>query len=114
MMINNLSRTRAVLYSMLDSAWELLEEQDKAYLCIYGESGVGKKDTLKYWMEERFTQDTLIHSDGRSSSYGYFAGLDVLIHTILQEMHETREEFIHKHEQSLKRLFPYLPANYFA
>ncbi|OPH58323.1 hypothetical protein BC351_23440 [Paenibacillus ferrarius] len=113
-MINNLSRAREALYAALDSAWELVEEQDKTYLCIYGESGVGKKDTLKQWMEEKFTQDTLIHSDGKCSSHGYFAGLDVLIHSILKEMYETHPEFIHKHEQSLKRLFPYLPANYFA
>ncbi|WP_338555138.1 tetratricopeptide repeat protein [Paenibacillus sp. KS-LC4] len=112
-MITNALRIRPAWFPKLEHAWQHRLEGSSSFIMVYGESGLGKKDTVRAWAEQVATNETIVASHGSQLTHGYFAAFAPFLDIVLPDAHRAVPELIHRHEQTLKRLFPFLPAAYF-
>lgn len=107
-----MKRTRSRYIDTIQQAWSTVtaEGADQPLLALYGESGAGKKDTVEAWLQTRSELTECWSAHGDKSSNGYCAGLYELYLSLFRDAEQNHQPLIHRHEQTLKRLFPFVES----
>ena len=108
-----MNRIRNRYLQSIQQAWtSVYEATDAAYtlIALYGESGSGKKDTINAWLQQQSDLGDRHFSHGGKLSNGYSAGLYEFYLSVFLHAEQEHPALIHRHEQTLKRLFPFLPC----
>lgn len=108
------SRSRSKYINEIQSVWNQTYSSTQTkhlFLVLAGESGTGKLATVEQWLTNYLGAETILFSNGAKMSNGYFAGFYELLLHIMKESEAKYPDIIHRHEQSLKRLFPFLSCS---
>lgn len=106
---NSLPRKRELYVSKVKEGLAYTSSsKEKLFLTLVGSSGSGKLDTVKYSLLNLESENKVFFTNGNKLSNGYFAGFyDLFLHMFMT-CEDKHPEIIAKHEQSIKRLFPFL------
>jgi tetratricopeptide (TPR) repeat protein len=81
------------------------------FLILAGESGSGKLDTIKYFLDKVHPEDHYFISNGNYVINGYFAGFYDFFENVFDDCSTAFPELIVRHEQTIKRFFPFLDSD---
>ncbi|MEC3196189.1 tetratricopeptide repeat protein [Bacillus cereus] len=106
---NIFSRTRTLYIDEIKKAWNnTYIENNNLFLALIGEPGSGKLDTIEHFVSGLEEEQKIILSNGQKLCNGYLAGFYELFLYMFYQSEEKYPQILSKHEQTLKRLFPFL------
>jgi tetratricopeptide (TPR) repeat protein len=110
---STLSRLRPSYLPQIQQGWHDLQaarHESPRFLALHGPSGSGKLATVQEWCATALPHDTVVFTHGSKLTDGYLAGFYPWVLMVLHEAETQYPEVIQRHEQSLKRLFPFIPC----
>lgn len=109
--VTSFTRYRSRYIPLIDQAWQRMStESATSFLAITGAGGSGKLDTFRAFAEAQHLPHQVFYTNGSQLANGYFAGFYPLFMYMMAACEAEYPEIIARHEQSIKRLFPFIPS----